>query len=135
MKAQSDRYIRIFSGLSLGAIVVAFTYITTLHLSLPNTDLAAGSSLLDLFDDPFVRVIATTGILGTVIVLFPISLVLVPQANINRTIIIVMISVLLEVVVVTPIHPGMGLIGAYVAFIGSLWMCKKSTFIKSKEVI
>jgi hypothetical protein len=107
----------------VGAFVTAFTFIATIQFTLPPTDEAYGQGIFTTFRDPFVRTIATpvafiAGALATPVLYFCLR-----RRRLTVALPIVFGSVLVAVIVVTPLNQLLGLFCAFAALVASCILC------------
>ena len=107
-------------------ILSAITYVLVLNNSLSPSDSAYGQTITETFKDHFVRDIFVSFILASIIIGYPLFYIAARNLNLPKAIPIILIAVILEIAIVTPVHAGAGLILSYLALIISITICRFS---------
>lgn len=108
-----------------GAFVSAFVFIAVIQLTLPSNDEAYGQSVLRTLADPFVTGIATpvallAGVLATPLLYFSLR-----RRRLAVALPIVFGTVLVAVVIATPIDQLLGLFSSFAALVISSIVCSR----------
>ena len=101
----------------VGGFVTALAFIATIQLTLPPSDGAYGQSILTALGDPFVRTIATPVALVSGLLASPLLFFSLRRRRLSVALPIVLASVILAVVVATPLSHLLGLASAFVALV------------------
>jgi hypothetical protein len=106
-----------------GAFVTAFTFIIVLQLALPSTDEAYGQGVAGALGDPFVMAVATPAALVAGTLATPLLYFCLRRRRLRVAVPIVFGSVLLAVIVTTPLSQVLGLLSGLAALVVSCIVC------------
>ena len=107
----------------VGAFVTAFTFIAVIQFTLPPTDGAYGQSVFTTLRDPFVRTIATPVALASGAVATPLLYFCLRHRRLTVALPIVFGSVLVAVIITTPLSQLLGLFSSFAALVVSCIVC------------
>jgi hypothetical protein len=109
----------------VGAFLTATVYLVAIQLSLPPTDLAYDRSLLKVWDDPFVRTIASTVAFFCGLLASPILYFCLRRRRLVVALPLVFGSVLVAVAAATPLNQLFGLFSGFAALVISCIICTR----------
>lgn len=107
----------------VGALVTAFAFIVVIQLTLPPTDGAYGQGVVATLSDPFVRMIATPFVLVGGVLATPLLYFCLRDRRLAVALPIVFGSVLVAVIVTTPLSQLLGLFSGFAALVVSCIVC------------
>jgi hypothetical protein len=107
----------------LGAFLTAFTFIAVIQLILPPTDEAYGQGIVKTLGDPFVIAIATPVALVAGALATPLLYFCLRRRRLTVSLPIVFGSVLVAVIVTTPLSQLLGLISSFAVLVISCIVC------------
>jgi len=115
------------AGCSLiGSLAAALLYVAVLHASLSPTDAAYGQGLGQVLSDPFVLQIGGGIALLAAALGFLLSVLCLRGRNLGACAVLVLSSVALVILVVTPFSLRAGFIGSFVALFAAMIYCRHS---------
>lgn len=106
-----------------GAFLTAFTFIAVIQFTLPPTDDAYGQGVFTTLSDPFVRMIAMPAALVAGAIAAPLLYFCLRHRRLAVALPIVFGSVLVAVVVTTPLSQLFGLFSSFAALVVSCIVC------------
>jgi len=109
----------------LGAFLTAFTFIAVIQLTLPATDEAYGHGIFGALADPFVTAIATPVALVAGALATPLLYFCLRRRRLTVALPIVFGSVLIAVLVTTPLSHLFGLFSSFAALVISSIVCTR----------
>jgi hypothetical protein len=107
-----------------GSFLSAVIFMMVLRHNLPPTDLMRKEPIVAFIMDPFALMMWIPITMLSAGVMLPVAFIGLRRADLMKSFLLVMLIVAAEILVVTPIHPVHGWLGAYPATAAALLLCR-----------